>query len=117
MTQKDNQTASQFANQDIVETLPTTAQQSISPKLPTITTPHNKNNTPFWPKTLQSTVKSSVISKYRHMDYQTYKPITKQRLTKKPKYTNGDSFANHNYNNFHKWNDQQSVLTIKFYAA
>ena len=43
LTQKDIQTPSHFVNEEIVETMPTPTQQSISPIQPTLTTPKNKN--------------------------------------------------------------------------
>ena len=67
-----------FINDEIVETMPTTTQQSISPIHPTLTTPKNKN-TAFSQTTIQSTVKPSVIPKYSHMDYQIFKPVTTSR--------------------------------------
>ena len=57
MTQKDIQTPSLFVTEDIVEILPTTTQQTISSIQPTLTSPHNKNKTPFPQLTLISTVK------------------------------------------------------------
>ena len=71
------QTPSHFINKEILETLPITTKQNIFPNLPTLTTPHNKNNTLFPPTNLQSTVKRSVVPKYSHMDYQINRPITK----------------------------------------
>ena len=59
LTQQDIQSPSNFVNEEIVETMPTTAQQSISPIHPTLTTPKDKN-TVFPQTTLQSTVKHSV---------------------------------------------------------
>ena len=76
LTQQDIQTRSHFINEEIIETLVTTIQQSISPIHPNLTTPRPKN--PTLPQvTLQSTVKSSVAPKFSHMDYQTYRPMTK----------------------------------------
>ena len=63
LTQQDIQTPSHFVNEEIVETIATTTQQSISPKHPNQTTPRLKN--PILPQvTIQSTVKPSVVSKY-----------------------------------------------------
>ena len=76
LTKQDIQTPSHFVNKEIVETIVATTQQSISPINPNMTTPKTKN--PTLPQvTLQSTVKPSVASKYSHMDYQTYRPMTK----------------------------------------
>ena len=60
--QQDIQTPSQFVNEQVVETIPTTTQQRISPIHPTLTTPHKKS-TPFPQTILQSTVKLSVFPK------------------------------------------------------
>ena len=68
LTQQDIQTPSHFVNEEIVERMPATTQQNISPIHPTLTTPRNKN-TAFPQTTLQSTVKSSVIPKYSQMDF------------------------------------------------
>ena len=43
LTQQDIQTPSQFVNEEIVQTMPTTTQQSISPNHLTLTTQRNKN--------------------------------------------------------------------------
>ena len=69
-TQQDIQTPSHFVSEEIVETIPTTTQQNISPIHPTLTTPQNRN-TLFQQTTLASIVKPSVVPKYYHMDYQT----------------------------------------------
>ena len=62
LTQQDFQTPSYFINEEIVETIVTTTQQSISPIHPNLTTPKPKN--PTLPQvTLQSTVKLSVAPK------------------------------------------------------
>ena len=59
LTQQDIQTPSHVANEEIVETVTTTTQQSISLNL---TTPRPKN--PTLPQvTLQSTVEPSVVPK------------------------------------------------------
>ena len=68
LTQQDFQTTSCFANEEVVERIVTTTQQSISPIHPNLTTPKPKNQT-LPQVTLQSTVKPSVVSKYSHMDY------------------------------------------------
>ena len=91
-TQQDIQIASQVVNEEIVETLATTTQQSISPNL---TTPRPENPS-LTQKTIQSTVKPSVAPKYSHMDYQTYRPMTKPSKTRK-KFTRSN-FAEHDYN-------------------
>ena len=83
LTQQDIQTPSRFINEEIVETMPTTTQQSIFPIHPTLTTP--KKSTEFPQTTIQSTVKPSVIPKYSQMDYQTFKPVTKSRQTNEQK--------------------------------
>ena len=95
LTQKDIQSPSHFINEEIVQTTVTTTQQSISPLRPNLTTPKNKNTT-LPQVTLQSTVKPSVAPKYSHMDYQTYRPMTKPSKTRKTFTRN--SFAEHNYN-------------------
>ena len=46
LTQQAFETPLNFINEEVVETIPTITQQSISSIHPTITTPHNKN-TPF----------------------------------------------------------------------
>ena len=61
-TEQDYQTPSYFVNEEIVETLPTTTQQSISPIQRSLTISRNKN-TAFPQTTIQSTVKRSVIPK------------------------------------------------------
>ena len=95
LTQQDIQTPSHFINEEIVETIVTTTQQNISPIHPNLTTPRPKN--PTLPQvTLQSAVKPSVVPKYSHMDYQTYRPMTKPLKTRKT-FTRS-SFAEHNYN-------------------
>ena len=82
LTQQDIQIASQVVNEEIVETIATTTQQSNSPIHPNLTTPRPKN--PTLPQvTLQSTVKPSVAPKYSHLDYQTYRPMTKPSKTRK----------------------------------
>ena len=99
-TQQDIQIPSQFMNEEIVHTTVTTTQQSISPIHPNFTTP--KNNKVTSPQiTLQSTVKPSatLAPKFSHMDYQTYRLMTRpprpQRIFKR------NNFAEHNYNYTH----------------
>ena len=78
LTQQDIQTPSHFINEEIVHTTVTTTQQSISPIHPNLTTPRNKYATS--PQvTLQSTVKpsSTLAPKFSHMDYRTFRPMTK----------------------------------------
>ena len=71
--QTQQATPSLFVNKEIVETLPTTTQQSISPIHPTVNTTHNKNINSFSPTTLQRTVKPSVVPRIpiwliKHLD-------------------------------------------------
>ena len=101
LTQHTIQTPSHFVNKEIVETMPATTQQSISPIHPTLTTPRNKN-TAFPQTTLQSTVKSSVIPKYSQMDYQTVKPVKTSRQTNKQKTSNRNNFSDDKYKLFAK---------------
>ena len=54
LRQQNFQTTSQLANEEIVPTMLLTIQQSISPKHPTYTTPHNEH-TLFQQSELQST--------------------------------------------------------------
>ena len=94
-TQQDIQTPSHFINEEIVQTTVTTTQQKVSPIHPNLTTPRNKN--PTLPQlTLQSMVKPSVAPKYSHMDYQTFRPMTKPSKTRKT--FKRSTFAEHNYN-------------------
>ena len=94
LTQQDIQTPSHFINEEIVETIATTTQQSISPIHTNLTTP--KPKTSMLPQvTLQSTVKLSVAPKYSHMDYQTFRPMTKPPL--KQRIFTRSNFAEHNY--------------------
>ena len=95
LTQRDIQTPSHFINEEIVETIVTTTQQSISPIHPNLTTPKPKNST-LPQVTLPSAVKPSVAPKYSHMDYQTYRPMTKPLKTRKT-FTR-INFAEHSYN-------------------
>ena len=95
LTQQDIQTPSHFINEEIVQTTVKTTQQSISPIHPSLTTPKNTNIS-LTQVTLQSTVKPSVAPKYSHMDYQTYRPMTKPSKTRKTFTRN--PFAEHNYN-------------------
>ena len=95
LTQQDIQTPSHFINEEIVQTTVTTTQRSIAPIHPNLTTPRNKN--PTLPQvTIQSTVKPLVAPKYSHMDYQTYRRMTKPSKTRKT-VTRRNS-AEHNYN-------------------
>ena len=94
LTQHDVQTPSHFKNEETVETIVTTTQQKISPKHPNFTTTKPKN--PTLPQvTLQSTVKPSIAPKYSHMDYQTYRPMTKP--THKQRTFKRSSFVELNY--------------------
>ena len=79
LIQQGIQASSHFVNETIVETMPTTTQQSISPIHPTLKSPKNKQ-TAFPQTTIQSTVKTSVIPKYSKMDRQTFKPETTSQL-------------------------------------
>ena len=72
----DIQTPSYFVKEEIVETIVTTTQQSISPLHPNLTTPRPKNST-IPQLTLQSTVKPSVVPKNSKMNCQTNRPTTK----------------------------------------
>ena len=86
---------SNFVNEEIVETVTSTTQQSISPIHANLTTPGPKNPTlPQVP--LQSTVKPSVVPKYTQMDYQTFISMTKP--TQKQRTLTRNNFAEHNYN-------------------
>ena len=96
LTQQDIQTPSRFVNEEVVETKVTTTQQSISPIHPNLTTPKPKNQT-LPQVTLQSTVKPSVAPKYSHMDYQTYRPMTKP--THKQRTFTRNNFAEHKRQN------------------
>ena len=104
LTQQDIQTPLHFVNEEIVETMPTTTQQSIPPINPTLTTPKKvKNkNTVFPQTTRQSTVKPSVIQKKSKMDYGTFRPVTTSRQRIKQKPSNRNNFSDHNYNFFPK---------------
>ena len=98
LTQQDIQTPSHFINEEIVHTTVTTTQQSISPIHPNLATPKNRNTT-LPQVTSQSTVKPSIAPKYSHMDYQTYRPMTKPSRPRKT-FTRS-SFAEYNYNYTH----------------
>ena len=82
LTQQDIQTPSHFIKEEVVQKTVTTTQQIISPIRPNLTTPKN-TNTSLPQITLQSTVKPSIAPKYSHMDYQTYRPMTKPSKTRK----------------------------------
>ena len=105
LTQQDIQTPSHFINEEIVQTTVTTTQQNISPIHPNLTTPKN-TNTSLTQVTLQSTIKPSVAPKYSHMDYQTYRPMTKPSKPRKTFTRN--TFAEHNYNYAHQSKTNQS---------
>ena len=68
LTQQDIQTPSHFINEEVVETIVTATQQSISPMHPNLTLTKPKNQT-LPQVTLQSTVKPLVAPKDSHMDY------------------------------------------------
>ena len=68
LTQQDIQLPSHFPDEEIIETMPATTHQSISPIHSTFTTP-KKKTTAFPQTTLQSTVELSVIPKYSQKDY------------------------------------------------
>ena len=104
LTQQDIHTPSHFINEEIVQTTVTTTQQSISPIRPNLTTPKNPK-TSLTQVTLQSTVKPSVAPKYSHMDYQTYRPMTKPSTIRKTFTRN--TFAEHNYNYAHQQKTNQ----------
>ena len=98
LTQQDIQTPSHFINEEVVQTIVTTTQQSISPIHPNLATPQPKNQ--IIPQvTLQSTVKPSVDPKYSHMDYQTFRTMTKP--THRQRTFTRSNFAEHNYNYVH----------------
>ena len=95
LTQQDIQTSSHIANEEIVEIVTITTQQSNSTIHPNLTTPRPKN--PALPQvTLQSTVKPSVLPKFSQMDYQTFRTMTKP--TQKRRRFTRNNFAEHNYN-------------------
>ena len=95
LAQQDIQTPSHFTNEEIVETIVSTTQQSVSPIHPNLTTP--KPKTSMLPQvTLQSTVTTSVAPKYSHMDYQTFRPMTKP--PQKQRIFTRSNFTEHNYN-------------------
>ena len=99
LTQQDIQTPSHFINEEIVQTTVTSTQQSFSPIRPSLTTPKNTNT--LLPEViLQSTVKPLAAPKYSHMDYQSYRPMTKPSKTRKTFTRN--IFAEHNYNYAHQ---------------
>ena len=94
LTQQDIQTPSHFENEEeLVTTVITTKQQSISPIHPNLTTPRPKN--PTLPQvTLQSTVKPTVVKKYPHVNCQPFRPMTKP-IQKQRTFTR-NNFAEHN---------------------
>ena len=94
-TQQNIQTPSHFANEEVVTTVITTTQQSISPIHPNLTAPRPKN--PTLPQiTLQSTVKPTLVPIYSHMNYQPLRPMTKPIQKQRTFFRN--NFAEHNYN-------------------
>ena len=95
LTQQDIQTPSHFINEEVVETIVTATQQSISPMHPNLTLTKPKNQT-LPQVTLQSTVKPLVAPKDSHMDYQTYRPMTKP--THRQRTFTRSNFAEHIYN-------------------
>ena len=101
LRQQDNQSASHFINEEIVETMPTTTQQSLPPFHPAPKTPRKKNAA-FSQTIIQSTVKFSVIPKNSQLDNQTFKPVTTSRQTNKQKTSLRNNFSNLNYNFFQK---------------
>ena len=96
LTQQDFQTPSNFNNEEIVETIPSKIQQSISPFHPTLTTTHKKN-TPFPQTTIQSTVKSSVVPKKFRNGLPNIRLLTKTQQPNKQKPLKRNKFSNHNY--------------------
>ena len=113
LTQQSIQTPSHFINEEIVQTTVTTTQQSNSPIRPNLTTPKN-TNTSLTQVTLKSTVKSSFAPKCSHMDYQTYRPMTKPSKTRKTFTRN--TFAEHNYNYVHQSKTNQTPPPPKNYT-
>ena len=97
---QDIQIPSQFINEEVVQTTVTTTQQSISPIHPNFTTPQN-NKVQSPQITLQSTVKPSATfaPRYSHMDFQTYRPMT--RPPRPQRTFTRNNFAEHNYNYTH----------------
>ena len=83
-TQQDIQFTSRFINEEIVETGPTTTQQSISPIHPTLTTYKNQKNSI---STNENKIysKPSVSPKDSQMDYQVFRPATTSGQTNKQK--------------------------------
>ena len=76
LTQQDIQTPSHFINEEVVETIVATTQQSNTTIHPNLTKPKPKTSL-LLQVTLQPTVKPSVTPKFLHMDYQTFRPMTK----------------------------------------
>ena len=70
----------------------------MSPIHPNLATTKNRNTT-LPQVTLQSTAKPSVAPKYSHMDYQTYRPMTKP--SRPQKMFTRSNFAEHSYNYKH----------------
>ena len=95
LTHQDIQTSSHLTNEGVVTTVVTTAQQSISPIHPNLTTPRPKN--PILPQvTLQSTVKPTIEPRYPYVSYQPFRPMMKP-IQKQRTFTR-NNFAEHNYN-------------------
>ena len=95
LTQQHIQTSSHLTNEGAVTTVITTAQQSISPIHPNLTTPRPKN--PILPQvTLQYTVKPTIEPRYPHVSYQLFRPMMKP--TQKQRTFTRNNFAEHNYN-------------------
>ena len=94
-THQDIQTSSHLTNGGVVTTVVTTAQQSISPMHPNLTTPRPKN--PILPQvTPQSTVKPTIEPRYPHVSYQPFRPMMKP--IQKQKLLTRINFAEHNFN-------------------
>ena len=80
LTQQDFQTPSNFNNEEIVETIPSKIQQSISPFHPTLTTTHKKN-TPFPQTTIQSTITIIRHSHQKTISLNWYKNVSSKKLS------------------------------------
>ena len=85
-----------ICKQEVVETKPTTTQQTITPFI--LHLQLQNKITAFPQTTIKSTVKLSGIPKNSQMDYQTLKPVTTPGQTNKQKISNRNNFSNHNYN-------------------
>ena len=108
LTQQDIQTSSHFASEEVVTTVVTTTQLSISPIYPNLITPKPKNST-LQQVTLQSTVKPSVVPKFSHMDHQTFRPMRKP--TQKQRTFTRNNFAEHNYKYVNRQQTSKSPRT------